>query len=91
MIERFLQTGALHKTPVEVAHQFDGVAHLSVGMVTKQFTDGHIGRTPERAPRMTGEILVHEERGSFVGEDDRCAREVRSVFVEDILCYIFQE
>ena len=91
MIEALVDARTLGETLVEFADEFDGVGHLQCGVAAEEFADGDIGRTPQGLPCETGQVLVEEERGTLVGEDDGHTGEVGAVFGHQVCCDVFEE
>ena len=85
LVERLVGTRLLTKRLVEVANQLDGVGYLPITLLTKEFADGDIGRTPQRALGDAGQLFVEEQRGSFVRKYNSRTREVGAVFPDNIL------
>ena len=70
VVERLVVARTGGEAAMQVAHQFDGVCNLAVAMAAEQFTDGDVGRTPYRTSSQTCQVLVEEERGTLVREND---------------------
>ena len=91
MVERLVDAGGLDEHLVQVAHLLDGVGNDQFAMLAKEVADGDVGRAPYRAGGQSRETVVHEERGTLVGEDDGNAAQVVSVLTENVLCDNFEE
>ena len=48
-------------------------------MTAEEVADGDVGRTPERLSGEARKMLVEEERGTLVGEDNGYATEVGAI------------
>ena len=70
---------------MEVANQLDGISYLPITLLTKEFADGDIGRTPQRALGNAGQLFVEEQRSSLVGKYNSRTGEVGAVFPDNIL------
>ena len=89
-VESLLRACKLTEGLIKVADQFDRVGDVGLRLLTEEFADGDIGRTPEGLPlRQTGQVLVEEQRGTLVREHHRCARQVGAVFADDVFCDVF--
>ena len=86
MVEGFVDARTLDKAFVELADEQDGVGDLQRRVAAEEVADGDIGGTPDGVPCQTGEVLVEEQRGAFVGKHHRHARQVGAVSLEQIFC-----
>ena len=91
MIERLVGLYCLDEGLVQVADEFDRVSHLQVGMATEEVADGDIGRAPDRMTYLSHQFLVEKQAGTLVWEDHSHMTEVGAIFLEDILCYVFEK
>ena len=91
LIERFLLARYSHKTLMKVGHTFQRIGNSQCGMLSKQFTNSDVGRTPHRLVCQQGQLLVQEERSPFVRKDDGDISEVVSVFLQNVFCNVFKK
>ena len=73
MVKSLVDARTLYEALVEVAHQLDGVGHIALAETTEQIADGDVGGAPQWFPRKACQVLVEEQRGTFVGEYHRRA------------------
>ena len=76
---------------VELTDEQDGVGNLQLRVAAEEVADGDVGGAPEGLTSEAGEVLVEEERGTLVGEDDGHAGEVGAISGEQVGCYVFEE
>ena len=55
---------------MDIAHQFDGIGNAPFRLRPEEFANGELGRTPDGAVSQSGEVLVDEQRGTLVGENN---------------------
>ena len=91
MIQRLVDTRHRRERLVQLAHQLDGVGHTTFGILAEQVADGGVGGAPDGLASLAHQVLIEEQRGALVGEDDGEARQVGAVLAEDVLSHIFQE
>ena len=91
VVEGLVDACAVGEALIEFADELDGVGHLQCGVAAEEFADRDIGRTPQGLPCETGQVLVEEQRGTLVREDDGDTGEVGAELREEFFCYMFEE
>ena len=91
VVEGLVDARAAGEALVELADEQDWVCNLEPGVATEEVADGDIGGTPQRTACLTGEVVVEEQRGALVGEDDGDAGEVGAEAGEQFFCYMFKK
>jgi hypothetical protein len=76
---------------MKFADEQDGVGHLKSGVAAEKIADGDIGRTPQRTFCLMGEVVVEEQRCTFVWEDNGDTGEVCAEAGEEVRGDVFEE
>ena len=71
MVERLVYARYRREDFVKVADEFDGVGNGQRAVLAEEVADGDVAGTPYRFVNQVGQLLVHEQRGAFVGEYHR--------------------
>ena len=87
VVEGLVDSSALHEDLVEVAYQFDGIAHLQVAVMPEEVADGNVCRTSYGLGGQTCQFFIEEQRGAFIGENYSNVAQVSAVFGKDVFCY----
>ena len=83
-VERLGRSRALTVDTMKVGHELDVIGHSSATILAKKLPDGLVGRTPQRALTLAGQMLVEKERGAFVGKHHHKACQVVAMLGQQI-------
>ena len=91
VVECLVDACATGKTLMEFADEQDGVGHLKPGVAAEKIADGDISRTPQWTFCLMGKVVVEEQRGTLVREDDGDTGEVGAKAGEEVGGDVFEK